>query len=225
MGASFYTSNKDAVLNAGANNMSALITDDPAGYGLLAADATAYSAVVAAWNYAYAAATAVGTRNKSVVQTKNDARTQLREMTAELARKITGTPSVTDTQRITLGLSVRKAPSPVRTLGTAYAFGAKLSQGGDLEVTWKCTNPPSASGTTYQVFRRVGMDGPPVFVGTTGAKKFVDNSIPTGATQLTYQVQATRSTGAGDWATFNVSFGAPGTSALKIEETPMKRAA
>jgi len=225
MSASFYTSDKDAVLNVGAISMSALITDDPAAYGLTAADATALATAVANWNAAYTAAAMTTTRSKSIVQGKNDARTALKQLISRLAKRIDSEPSVTDEMKLQLGLSVRKTPSRRSAPGTANTFAARLLANGSLEIGWKCKNPTGTSGTTYQVFRRVGMDGLPEFVGSTGVKQFVDDAIPTGATQLTYQVQATRSTGAGDWATFNVSFGAPGTSALKIEETPMKRAA
>ncbi|MGN6626802.1 MAG: hypothetical protein ACTHLN_09295 [Tepidisphaeraceae bacterium] len=227
MAYSFYTSPRDADLNAGSNTFAGLILDDPTTYGLTAADASAYSALNAAWNSAYAAATALGSRSRVLVQAKNDARKALVKKAAELAKAITGNSAVTDTQRVALGLNVRKKPSPVTTLGTPHTFKASLLQNGAVQVGWKCTNPRAATGTTYQVYRRVGTDGVPEIVGLTGTKQIVDAAIPAGATSITYQVQATRSTGAGDWAQFNVTFGtAPnGGTTMSIDQSPAKRAA
>ena len=59
------------------------------------------------------------------------------------------------------------------------------------------------------MFRRTGADGPWVYLGGTGLKRITDVSVPAGATNLTYQLQAVRSTVTGPWAQFNVTFGVP----------------
>jgi hypothetical protein len=97
-------------------------------------------------------------------------------------------------------------PSPVGAPGEPTNFAVLLQNNGALTLTWKCANPAGASGTTYQVWRRLAATGDLAFIGVTGEKKFVDATIPAGTTQATYQIQAFRSTIAGPWAQFNVNF-------------------
>ncbi len=101
------------------------------------------------------------------------------------------------------------APSPVAAPGTPSQFAVQLEQTGALRLSWKCKNPPNAKGTLYQIHRRIGQ-GAFVEVGIVGKKNFVDNTLPKGSTNLTYQIRAVRSTRTGDAAQFNVAFGGTG---------------
>jgi hypothetical protein len=59
------------------------------------------------------------------------------------------------------------------------------------------------------------------YLGGSGAKEFIDATIPAGETALTYQIQAVRSTAVGLWATFNVNFGtnSAGGATTSVTET------
>ena len=98
-------------------------------------------------------------------------------------------------------------PAPVGPPGTPNNFAAELSQDGSLELTWKCSNPVGCIGVVYQVWRRTTPEGEFAYLGGAGEKKFVDATIPAGSSQLTYKIQAVRSSSIGPWATFNVTFG------------------
>lgn len=98
-------------------------------------------------------------------------------------------------------------PEPKGPPGTPNTMTVTLNGNGSLNLKWKCPNPAGTSGTVYQVYRRVGGTGEFTYLGGSGAKLFVDATVPAGATQLTYQIQAVRSTAIGLWATFNVNFG------------------
>lgn len=98
-------------------------------------------------------------------------------------------------------------PSPVGAPGTPTDFAVKLFQDGSLELVWKCANPAGCTGTIYQVYRRVEAEGEFTYIGGSGDRKFVDATIPAGATAVTYQIQGVRSTAVGNWAQFNVNFG------------------
>jgi hypothetical protein len=100
-------------------------------------------------------------------------------------------------------------PTPAPPPGKPSDFTVSLEETGALNLAWKCTNP--AGGTIYQIYRRVGATGEFVFLGATGSKTFVDNTVPAGSSALTYQIQAVRSTSVGAWAQFNVNFGAEGS--------------
>jgi hypothetical protein len=115
-------------------------------------------------------------------------------------------------------------PGPVGELGTPNKFTVALEVNGALTLKWKNTNPKSASGTVYQVFRRVTADGPFEYLGGVGSKKFVDETVPAGSSQVTYQIQAVRSSGVGPWAQYNVNFGVGGSTTV-TEGTPVKIAA
>ena len=73
-----------------------------------------------------------------------------------------------------------------------------------------------------QVWRRIE-GGEPVYCGGCGKKTYTDNTVPAGTTNVTYDIQAVRSTAAGPWATFNVFFGMGGGTT--VAEQPAKMAA
>jgi hypothetical protein len=149
-------------------------------------------------------------------------------MASNLAKIIDGTPTVTDQQKIDLGINVRATPSPAPPPGSPYKFDVSLSPDGSVVLKWKCDNPPGTSGTLYQVWRQVGT-GELDYAGGAGEKKFTDTKIPAGAAIVTYVIQAVRSTSIGIPATFVVKFGTNSTGELttvaSIEEKPAKKAA
>jgi hypothetical protein len=100
--------------------------------------------------------------------------------------------------------------SPIGAPGTPTRFSFTLSQIGTLKLKWKCDNPRGAAGTMYQVWRRVGFEGEFTYLGGSGTKSFIDDTLPAGAASVTYQIQAVRSTATGPVATFNVNFGVSG---------------
>jgi hypothetical protein len=123
-----------------------------------------------------------------------------------------------------------KTPAPVAAPGTAYAPGVQLQQGGALELSWRCDNPPDAGGTMYEVHRQID-GGPMSQVGTTGEKKFTDSTLPAGTAAVTYTLIAVRSTKRGAPAQFNVQFGtAPaggttGAGTVNAEVSILRKAA
>jgi hypothetical protein len=106
-----------------------------------------------------------------------------------------------------------RSPTPAPGEPTNFAFS--LEGNGQLTLTWDCRNPRGSGGTVYQVYRRVGPDGPMEFLGVAGRRKrFIDVTIPAGATMLTYGVRAVRSTKAGRLVTHAVNFGTNGATPL-----------
>jgi len=118
-------------------------------------------------------------------------------------------------------------PSTRAAPGTPFDFKVTLQPNGNLEINWKCNNPSGTSGTTYNVFRRNLVTGEFAYLGGSGQRVFIDDTIPAGRTQLTYQIQAVRSTAVGVFGEFNVNFGtnASGSSTAMLIETPTRLAA
>lgn len=118
-------------------------------------------------------------------------------------------------------------PSPVPPPGTPEGFKATINPTGTLKLSWKCANPPGSSGTTYQVFRKVGTATNFTFVGASGTRSFEDATLPTPLASVTYQIVALRSTSLGEPAQFTVNFGGAGsvTSVTVVEPGPKLLAA
>jgi hypothetical protein len=115
---SFYLGT-DHELYTGGSDFSAKITASPGAFGLDSSQCVAYAAVNAAYASAYEASQDPATRTKAKISAKNQARANLRKATADLARIIDGTATVTDEQKIELGLNVRASSARVPPPGVA----------------------------------------------------------------------------------------------------------
>lgn len=103
----------DSGLLAWTINFNALIDAAPTVYGLTVEQAAEYTTLSNAYAVAYQTAVDPGTRTKGKVAAKNTARAALKDRARLLAKVIEGQPTVTDEQKIDLGLNVRKAQSPI----------------------------------------------------------------------------------------------------------------
>ena len=108
-----YLPSKDADLLAFVQNVSTILTAAPIPLGQTAAIATTYAGKVSLFASCLTASTNPGTRTSVTVGATRDARRDLVAYTRILVRSIQGTMTVTDDQRRELGITVRKAPSPI----------------------------------------------------------------------------------------------------------------
>jgi hypothetical protein len=115
-------------------------------------------------------------------------------------------------------------PTPVTTLGTPTDFTVGLGMDGAVTVKWKCSSP-RASGTIYQVWRKLESEATFSYRGGTGEKKFTDETIPAGSATTTYKIQAVRSTAKGEWAVCTVMFGVSDSGAVTAQVIQPKLAA
>jgi hypothetical protein len=104
----------EAELYTGSQSFAAKITATPSAFGLSAAQASSYSALDAAWSAAYLVAKDPDTRTKAKIAAKNLAKDNVRRMASELAKIVQATPTVTNEQRVELGLNVpaQRQPNP-----------------------------------------------------------------------------------------------------------------
>lgn len=125
--AATYIPTKDALLVPWATNFSALITLDPTAYGLSAGDASALAALNTAYDNAYNAAIAGGSRGPASVNAKDAAKANLVARCRQLATIIQANPSITEEQKTALGITVRKttrSPVPTPTTSPLLTFVA-----------------------------------------------------------------------------------------------------
>jgi hypothetical protein len=166
MGKSFFTGT-DAELRSGTVVFATKIALTPTAYGLSAPQAASYGTLSSAYCDAYDEIQDPSTRTKPKVAAKNTARDAVCAMAADLANIVEGTPTVSDEQKLDLGLSVRATPTPIAAPGTPYKFEVKLAGNGWLELGWKCNNPAGSTGTMYMIWRKIG-SGEFTFVGDAG---------------------------------------------------------
>ena len=202
---------KDNLLASFATNISTRLTATPTAFGCTSGMATQLSGLLATFVTKLAAAQNPETKGRSTIFAKNTAKTALVAYLRLVIRQIQGTGTVSDQQRLDLGINVRKTPSPPGNPGTANRLKVLLTAMGALDLSWKCTNP--TGGTMYQVFRKIGT-AEPLYLGGSGDKKFSDATLPAGTANVTYMIQAVRSSGVGAWADFNVKIGVSGTSPI-----------
>lgn len=107
---------KDADLATMSANLSTKISATPTAFGLTAAQATAFAALNTAYATAYATAIDPTTRTKANIAAKDTARANLIGAVngiRDINRFVQATRSVSDAQKIELGLPVYKSRSPI----------------------------------------------------------------------------------------------------------------
>lgn len=177
------------------------------------------------------AARAAYTQQQIALQTARSATLRLDNALEELAtagssiiRQIRGRAGVAGDSIYSLAL-IRPPdePAPAEAPGKPQDLTVSLCVTGELMLNWTCDNPRGTSGTIYQVWRRVGPGGRFEYIGASGKKKFNDDTLPAGASFVTYQIRAFRSTKAGPPTQFNVQFGGVNremTNAVVTDEPP-----
>lgn len=153
---------------------------EPATYGLVAADATSYSALHTSYANALAACDP-GQRSKSLVATKNAARNGLKNAARLLAKRVEGTASVTDAQKIELGLNVRALPSPIPAPSNPPALDVVSVTGRIVRVRLHDSTDASRRG------KPAGVAGATVF-------SFVGAAAPTDPGAWKFEGNTTRTT-------------------------------
>lgn len=75
-------------------------------------------------------------------------------------------------------ITIAPAPLATRAANLAVALGAS---DGRLTLSWKVQNPAGTSGTAYTIRRRLRGEPGFSYVGVTGKKTFVDDTVVWGA--------------------------------------------
>jgi hypothetical protein len=135
------------------------------------------------------------------------ARRTQRHGQAIVARARAAAQSRGDVGVLTLAqLPMQKKKSPLPAPGVPTRLRTTLDAVGNLTLSWACRNPRDTGGTMYTIWREIaGM--PREKVAIVGKRRFTDTTIPRGVTRLTYFIRPDRSTGPGETASFDVSFG------------------
>jgi hypothetical protein len=184
----------------------------PTTIGLTAAQVAALDGLTQDARKAFDAAVAARQASKAATSAMYDAVAQMRDKMADMVRSIKTFAEASANPGTVYSAAQIPAPLPpsqVPPPGTPFDFKVELLQSGSVRINWKCTNPEGAGGTIYEVFR--GPQGGTLnYVGSTGIKEFVDDTLPRSVVPLSYRFVAVRSTRRGDPAMLTVSFGVAG---------------
>lgn len=180
--------------------------------GLTSAQAAAFAAATTAAQSKYDEAVAADNAKRAAVAASSAQVAALRRLAGETVNIIRAYAQNSSDPAVVYEKAQIPAPAPAAPIGppgTPMDFTVELLQSGALKLRWKCANPPGSQGTIYEVRRRLGMSGSPVFIGASGTRTFEDASLPAGGGggMVTYEIRAVRSTVAGNPAQFNVNFG------------------
>ena len=91
-------------------------------------------------------------------------------------------------------------------LGLVVRLG--LLGGAALTLRWKASNPAGTSGTSYIIRRKLPSETQFQFIGVSGKKEFVDDTLIAGPDSVQYTVQGQRADSSGPLSPiFVVNFG------------------
>ncbi len=184
--------------------------------GLTPAQATAFSAATTAAAAALLAQEQARQAALVATQAAADAFGTLRSSAGDAVRLIRAfaesqtKPSVVyNLAQIPPPASPSPAPPPAQPTDLTVTLDAS---GGNLTLRWKAANPTGTSGTSYIIRRKLPEESAFSFIGLSGRKEFVDNTLIAGPDSVQYTVQGQRADSSGPLsAIFTVNFGqAPG---------------
>jgi hypothetical protein len=185
---------KNAELLAWSSSFSEKINLTPTAFGLVASQSAGYQTLHEAFENALSISSDPATRTRGTVQATRDARTPLKAEARELARIINAFPSITNQQRIDLGLTPRtNEPSPINPPEEPPVLEVVSANGRIVKVRLRGQNsegrgkPEGVDGAT--VFAFIGAAPPAditqwIFMGSTTRTIFdveFPSSAPAGA--------------------------------------------
>lgn len=120
-----YIPTRDADYNTWLNAFSSYLDGNYSALGITAPQAANMASLVTIWNAAFIAATAGSTRGPMTVQAKDTARANATLIARQIAVTVNQNPSVTEEQKVALGITVRKTtktPIPPPTTSPILTF-------------------------------------------------------------------------------------------------------
>jgi len=188
---------------------------DPAAIGLDAAQIASLSILVAAARTDFDAAAAIRNSAMAATEAQNNSINAMYDLGADLIKTIRAYAETTNDPGVYVAAEI-PAPSPPTPAGppekpTELAVG--LLPSGGLHLTWKGTLSQSAY---FSVYRKAEAESSFTLLDSPADKFFDDTTIPAGANNVTYYIQARRDSFRVDSAWFQVNFGSGATTVTEL---------
>jgi len=149
---------------------------------------------------------------KTATQNATQAFKQLRTSAGDAVRSIRSFAELADDPYEVYSLAQIPPPSeptpqPPPAQPTDLTVTLDASEG-SVTLRWKASNPAGTAGTCYIIRRKLPTDTEFQFLGVSGNKEFVDNTLVAGPDSVQYTVQGQRSDQSGPVSpVFTVNFG------------------
>ncbi len=188
---------------------------DPAAIGLDAAQIASLSILVAAARTDFDAAAAIRNSAMAATEAQNNSINAMYDLGADLIKTIRAYAETTNDPGVYVAAEI-PAPAPPTPAGppekpTELAVG--LLPSGGLHLTWKGTLSQSAY---FSVYRKAEAESSFTLLDSPADKFFDDTTIPSGANNVTYYIQARRDSFRVDSAWFQVNFGSGATTVTEL---------
>ena len=183
---------------------------DPAAIGLTMAQTTDLLAKTSTARAGYMAAQQARNESKSATVNFHTGANDLRGFGADLIKTIKAFAEASEDPNVYVLADVPPPapPSPLGAPGTPFDITISLNSVGQMQLAWKADNAAASTGAYFVLERRLNNDPSFTMLGASGAKSFVDNSIPLGTSQATYVITPFRGDLAGlPSQQFTVQFG------------------
>jgi hypothetical protein len=201
-------------------------TTNATAIGITSTEATDLQTKTVAARAAYVAQQTAQQSAKVATEAFQNAVAAMSTAGAGLVKKIRVKAETTNNPDVYTLAEIPAPPTPARkpAPGKPSNFQVALGSTGNLALSWKCETFGGA-GTIYQIWRQIGEAGTLEYLGGSGTKEFVDQTLPAGSNNVAYQIQAVRSSAVGEFGTFTVKFGVGSTGAMTASIMPAKAAA
>ncbi len=178
--------------------------------GLTPAQVTAFKTVTSDATAAVAAQATAKEAAKSATVTSRKDIALLRTSVAGMIRSITtfaAAQANPDAVYAAAQIPPPQPRTPSEPPGQPTNITATLDDEGNITLKWKCVNPASGN-VVYNISRRTDEDADFAPVGFSGARSFLDDSIPAGSPSVQYTIRGFRGQTVGPAsAIFTLQFG------------------
>ena len=182
----------------------------PAAIGLTAAQITQLESYLEVSKTKYDELLALRQQVKASTMGNNQSMSELRSYAGGLINAIRSYATTTSNENVYVLAQIppRKDPSSVPPPGKPIDMTVGLNPDGSLTLKWKSTNSASSNGGYFEVSRRLAGQAGFSVIGGGGTREFLDGTIPTGSTLVSYIITPRRGTKVGTPSDqFNVQFG------------------
>lgn len=194
----------------------AVWSNDPAGIGLTAEALTALNGATVAARAALTTATASRAVAKADTTALHGALSELKSIGGPAINAIRAFAEGSDDPAAVYALAQippRDPPSPAPPPAIPTDASASVLGDGTIRLKWKAPQPVPGAEVYTQIKRRLNGTGEFITLGDTGAKTFVDNTVPAGTHKVEYMFIAKRSDQSSDpTQPISLLLGVPGNS-------------
>jgi hypothetical protein len=142
---------RESELVTWAQNLATRLNVSPLVFGVPVATATLLQTRTDAFVAAYELAANDATKTRAVVASKNDSKRLMLQTVSDVIRLINGTATVTDAQKLDLGVPVAKLPSPIQPPENAPGLEVIKTEGRRVTVRAFDTTNPTSRAKPYGV--------------------------------------------------------------------------